>query len=311
MQRDRLRIVFLGTAAFGIPALEALLHSHHEVVGVVTAPDKPAGRGLRPSISPIKQVALQHAIPLLQPVKLKDPEFLRELEALRPDLQVVVAFRMLPEVVWKLPPLGTINIHASLLPDYRGAAPIQWAIINGEQETGITIFRLNQDIDTGDILLQEKTAIRPGETAGELHDRLQIMGAELLLQAIEGLQQQNLHPIPQHTLIKPGQIIHTAPKIQKEDARIDWHQPAQRIVQLILGMNPSPVAWTMLNQKIFRIYRAHVVNEIPHVSPGNYVTDHKTMFRFAAQDAWVELDEVQLEGKKRLPVHEFLKGFRD
>jgi methionyl-tRNA formyltransferase len=312
MQQDRLRIVFLGTAAFGVPALEALLGSHHQVVGIVTAPDKPAGRGLQPTRSPIKQVALQHGIPLLQPVKLKDSAFLQQLRALLPDLQVVVAFRMLPEAVWKLPPMGTINIHASLLPDYRGAAPIQWAIINGETETGITIFQLSEDIDTGDVLAQVRTPIFPGETAGELHDRLKIMGAELLMNTIEDMVHHRLQPIPQAQLIKPGMILHPAPKIHKADAEIPWNRPAQQVVQWILGMNPAPVAWTRLDGKVLRIFRAHTCLSLPRadVPPGTFDTDGKKYLHVAAADGWVAIDELQLEGRKRLPVVEFLKGFR-
>lgn len=312
MPGEHLRIVFLGTAAFGVPALEALVHSSHEVVGVVTAPEKPAGRGLKPTASPIKLVAQQYQIPVWQPVKLKDPAFLAEMRALQADLQVVVAFRMLPEVLWKLPPMGTINIHASLLPDYRGAAPIQWAIINGETETGVTIFQLSHDIDTGDILAQEKTPILPGETAGELHDRLKQIGADLLMKTLDAMIHHQLQPIPQHLLIKPGMVLHAAPKIQKQDAQIQWHRTAQEIVQQILGMNPSPVAWTWLDGKMLRIFRAHVCAS-PHSTlamPGSWDTDGKTYFRFAAADGWVEIDELQLEGRKRLPVQEFLKGFR-
>ena len=312
MQRDRLRIVFLGTAAFGVPALEALLRSHHQVAGVVTAPDKPAGRGLQTAMSPIKQVALQYGIPVLQPVKLKDAGFLEQLQALRPDLQVVVAFRMLPEAVWKLPPMGTINIHASLLPDYRGAAPIQWAIINGETETGITIFQLSHDIDTGDVLAQVRTPILPGETAGELHDRLKMIGAELLMNTIEDMMHHRLQPIPQAQLVKPGMTLHPAPKIHKSDAQIFWDRPAAQVVQWILGMNPAPVAWTQLDGKILRIFRAHVCLPLssPAAPPGTWDTDGKTYLHVAAADGWVAVDELQLEGRKRLPVKEFLKGFR-
>ncbi|MBX5438254.1 MAG: methionyl-tRNA formyltransferase [Thermoflavifilum sp.] len=312
MPGEHLRIVFLGTAAFGVPALEALVHSSHEVVGVVTAPEKPAGRGLKPTASPIKLVAQQYRIPVWQPVKLKDPAFLAEMRALQADLQVVVAFRMLPEVLWKLPPMGTINIHASLLPDYRGAAPIQWAIINGETETGVTIFQLSHDIDTGDILAQEKIPILPGETAGELHDRLKQIGADLLMKTLDEMIHHQLQPIPQHLLIKPGMVLHAAPKIQKQDAQIQWHRTAKEIVQQILGMNPSPVAWTWLDGKMLRIFRAHVCASTHSTlaMPGSWDTDGKTYFRFAAADGWVEIDELQLEGRKRLPVQEFLKGFR-
>ncbi|WP_092461053.1 methionyl-tRNA formyltransferase [Thermoflavifilum thermophilum] len=312
MSNKKLRIVFLGTAAFGVPALEALIRSSHEVIGVVTAPDKPAGRGLHLSKSPVKQVAEQYHIPIWQPVRLKDPAFLADMQALRPDLQVVVAFRMMPEVLWKLPPMGTINVHASLLPDYRGAAPIQWAIINGETETGISIFQLSHEIDTGDILSQTRVPILPGETAGALHDRLKIIGAELLVKTIDDMVNHRLQPIPQHQLIKPGMVLHPAPKIHKEDAHIHWDRGAKEIVQLILGMNPSPVAWTLLDGKMLRIFRAHVCLPLskPEVPPGTLDTDGKTYLHFAAADGWVAVEELQLEGRKRLPVREFLKGFR-
>ncbi|PJJ75797.1 methionyl-tRNA formyltransferase [Thermoflavifilum aggregans] len=312
MSNKKLRIVFLGTAAFGVPALEALIRSSHEVIGVVTSPDKPAGRGLHLSKSPVKLVAEQYHIPVWQPVKLKDPTFLADMQALRPDLQVVVAFRMMPEALWKLPPMGTINIHASLLPDYRGAAPIQWAVINGETETGITIFQLSHEIDTGDILAQSRVPILPGETAGELHDRLKIIGAELLVKTIDDMVNHRLQPIPQQQLIKPGMVLHPAPKIHKEDARIHWDRPAREIVQLILGMNPSPVAWTLLDGKMLRIFHAHVCLPLskPELPPGTLDTDGKTYLHFAAADGWVAVDELQLEGRKRLPVREFLKGFR-
>ena len=242
-QLSDLRIVFMGTPAFAVASLEALLAAGANVVGVVTAPDRPAGRGLELQPSAVKKAALQHNIPLLQPVKLKDPVFIEALRSWKADIQAIVAFRMLPEIVWNMPPLGSINVHASLLPNYRGAAPINWAIIQGEKETGITTFRLRQEIDTGGILLQEKTKIGPNTTAGELHDRLMHIGAQLLVRTLDKIAAGDCPetPQPETTATEPWPI---APKIHTETCRIDWNQSSEKIWNLIRGLSPYPGAYT-------------------------------------------------------------------
>lgn len=302
-----LRIIFLGTPDFAVASLNALYKAGVAIVAVVTAPDKPSGRGLHLHESPVKKYALEKNIPVLQPVKLKAPEFIQQLQSYHADLQVVVAFRMLPEIVWNMPPLGTINVHASLLPQYRGAAPINWAVINGEKETGVTTFKLKHEIDTGDILLQEKIAILPDYNAGTVHDKLMMEGARLLVKTVEAIAANTIHETPQKII-----TVHLkhAPKIFKEDTQIDWSKSAETIHNLIRGLSPHPAAFTNLKGKQQKIYKAHFEITSTNVAVGHFETDHKTYLRYAANDGWVYADELQLEGKKRMLVSEFLKGFR-
>lgn len=303
-----LRIIFLGTPEFAVASLQALIEAGANVVAVVTMPDKPAGRGKHLQQSAVKQYALSQNLPVLQPEKLKNPDFLAELASYKADLQVVVAFRMLPVAVWDMPPMGTINVHGSLLPQYRGAAPINWAVINGEVETGVTTFKLQHEIDTGDILLQEKVQILPEDNVGTLYDKLMLAGAELLVTTVKGLAAGTLEEIPQKDVAEGELKI--APKLFKEHTRIDWSQPIIAIHNLIRGMSPYPVALTVLQDKVFKIYQSHIEESIHGKAPGSYDTDGKTYLRFAAADGWVYADEVQQEGKKRMDIVSFLRGFR-
>ena len=305
MNKD-LRIIFLGTPDFAVPSLAKLVENGYNIVAVITAPDKPAGRGLQLQQSPVKKYALEKNIPVLQPEKLKNPPFLEELKSYKADLQIVIAFRMLPELVWDMPRLGTFNLHASLLPQYRGAAPINRAIMNGEKETGLTTFFLQQEIDTGHILLQEKILIGEDETAGGLHDKMMLAGADLVLKTVQAIETDALTPIPQ----TESEEIKHAPKIFKEDCRIDWTQHINSIHNHIRGLSPYPAAWTTLQGKNFKIYKAKK-EETRHIYPaGKIFTDGKTYMKVAAQNGFIQLLEIQLEGKKRMPVSEFLKGFQ-
>jgi len=301
-----MRIVFMGTPEFAVASLDILVKNGHDIVGVVTATDKPAGRGKQLQQSAVKKYALEHGLRVLQPEKLKAPGFLEELAALQPDLQVVVAFRMLPEVVWNLPPLGTINLHGSLLPAYRGAAPINWAVINGETETGVTTFFLQQEIDTGSIIQQAKMPIGPNETAGEVHNRMMALGAKTLLQTVNDIQAGNAQGTPQDM---GGNYPH-APKIFREDCQIKWDQPIDAVYNHIRGLSPYPAAWTVLDGKTLKIYRAHTEHTPHQETPGTLDTDGKTHLRFATQGGHLYVDELQLEGKKRLSTKEFLLGWK-
>ena len=303
---EALRIVFMGTPEFAVPMLDTLVQSRHEIVGVITAPDKPAGRGMQLSESDVKKYAVSKHLNILQPEKLKNEAFIEQLRALNADIFVVVAFRMLPEVVWSMPPLGTINLHASLLPDYRGAAPIHWAIINGEKETGVTTFKLQHEIDTGRIIMTAKTPIRDDETVGELYHELMDIGRGVLLQTIEIIASG------QYPLIQQDHItdIHHAPKIFKETCKIDWSKKAHDIYDLVRGLSPYPAAWTTLQGKTLKIYTAEKIIE-PHSKPtGQVETDGKSNLRFTCADGYIVLKDLQLEGKKRMGVEEFLRGFK-
>ena len=300
------RIVFLGTPDFAVESLKALLHAGHTVVGVVTAPDKPAGRGQKLSESAVKQYAQEQGLPILQPIKLKDPEFIAQLSALKPDLQVVVAFRMLPETVWNLPPKGTVNVHGSLLPKYRGAAPINWAILNGEKETGVSTFKLQHEIDTGDILLQEKMPIGPNETAGELHDRMKVEGAQLLVKTLQELANGTLKASQQQL----NSDIKHAPKLFKTDCEIDWNNTSEQIHNQIRGLSPYPTAFTVLGDKTLKIFSAEIEPGKPEIPAGTFSSDHKSYLKFAATDGYLSLKEMQLEGKKKMGIEEFLRGIR-
>ena len=303
------RIVFMGTPAFAVASLDALVRSGAHIAGVVTAPDRPAGRGLRAHESEVKRYAAAHGLALLQPEKLRDPDFQDALRAWRADIQVVVAFRMLPESVWNMPPQGTINVHASLLPQYRGAAPINWALINGEKETGITTFRLEHQIDTGQVLLQRSCPITPEMTAGQLHDVLKELGAAVLLDTLRGLSDGTLHAVPQPF----AQELRHAPKITTETCRIDWTKSTESIHNLVRGLSPYPGAFTTLEGKTMKIFavEAHeepVMEKI--LPPGTLSTDGKAFLAFTCPDGWLRVTDLQLEGKKRMRTEDFLRGWR-
>lgn len=300
------RIVFMGTPAFAVASLKALLDAKMNVVGVVTAPDKPAGRGMQLQQSAVKQFALAHDLPIAQPEKLKSPEFYTQIQTWQPTIQIVVAFRMLPESIWSFPPMGTLNVHGSLLPQYRGAAPINWAIINGEKETGVTTFRLQHAIDTGDILLQERIPITPNMTAGELHDIMMEVGAKTLVTTLKGLMDHTIKATPQ----KEDAAIQHAPKIFTKDCSIDWHQPVASIHNLIRGLAPFPGALTKVDGKIVKLFSTSIINETPKEPIGSFVTDGKNYVRFACIDGYIQLNDIQWEGKKRMPIADFLRGFK-
>ena len=300
------RIVFMGTPDFAVESLKALLHAGYNIVGVVTAPDKPAGRGQKLSESAVKQYAQEQGLHILQPLKLKNPEFIAQLSALKSDLQVVVAFRMLPETVWNLPPKGTVNVHGSLLPKYRGAAPINWAILNGEKETGVSTFKLQHEIDTGDILLQEKMPIGPNETAGELHDRMKVEGAQLLVKTLRELASGTHKASPQQL----NSDTKHAPKLFKTDCEIDWNNTSEQIHNQIRGLSPYPTAFTVLGDKTLKIFSAEIEPGKPEIPAGTFSSDHKSYLKFAATDGYLSLKEMQLEGKKKMGIEEFLRGIR-
>ncbi|MFZ2900095.1 MAG: methionyl-tRNA formyltransferase [Saprospiraceae bacterium] len=301
-----MRVIFMGTPDFAVPSLEILVKNGYEVAAVVTATDKLGGRGGNQVLEPaVKKAAKALGLPVLQPKNLKAPEFIRQLEDLRPDLQVVVAFRMLPEAVWALPRIGTINLHGSLLPKYRGAAPINWAIIEGERETGVTTFFLQQEIDTGDILLQRRMDIGENETAGEVHDRMMQMGAEVVLESVRLIEsgQYALQPQSQEAATK-------APKIFMETCRIDFSQPTEKVHNFIRGLSPYPAAWTMLDGKVLKILRTEKEISSHQDAPGALRTDHKKMMKYATLDGYVQVLELQMEGRKRMDVSAFLNGYR-
>jgi methionyl-tRNA formyltransferase len=314
MSLSLLRIVFMGTPEFAVASLEALVKAGFNIVGVVTAPDKPAGRGMKMTESAVRKFAARKGLTVLQPEKLKDPVFLEALKALQADLQVVVAFRMLPEIVWNMPRLGTINLHGSLLPQYRGAAPINWAVINGDKETGVTTFKLKHEIDTGDILLQERIPIGDNETAGEVHDRMKDIGASVLVETVKGLSNGSLKETPQSSVIEASgsdQVpLHHAPKIFTATCKIDWNKSSEEIYNLIRGLSPYPAAFTELEDKTLKIFRAEKEWIIPGSKPGRFETDRKTYLKFACSDGYIHVKDLQMEGKKRMLVEEFLRGYR-
>ena len=312
-QMKELRIVFMGTPEFAVESLKALTDQNYNIVGVVTVPDKPAGRGQKLTESPVKQFAVQRGIKVLQPFKLKDPEFISELESLQADLQVIVAFRMLPEVVWNMPPLGSFNLHASLLPQYRGAAPINWAVINGETQTGVTTFFLKHEIDTGGIIFQEKVEILPEDTAGTVHDKLMHLGATLVVKTVEAIAQGEVHTTEQEHL-SGSEPLKPAPKLFKEDGKLVWTEPAATILNKIRGLSPYPAAWTELvndegQLQSIKVYNAQLL-PASALSPGETKTDGKHYFHIGTPDGTIAITDLQLAGKKRMPVTDFLKGFR-
>lgn len=300
-----LRIVFLGTPEFAVESLRALVEAGKNIVGVVTAPDKPKGRGKKLAKPAVKEYAESAGLRILQPKNLKDPTFQDELRSLQADLQIVVAFRMLPEAVWNMPPMGTFNLHASLLPQYRGAAPINWAIINGEKETGVTTFKLKHEIDTGNIYFQEKEPILPDDTVGDLYERLMYKGAGLVVKTVEAIEKGEEKLLPQYE----SEEIKHAPKIFKEDCEIDWNQPAQKIRDFIRGLSPYPAAWTTLHGKQLKIYS---VKQLPtrKLRPGVYDSDGKNWLKTGTGSNDIELLEIQMEGKKRMKADEFLRGYQ-
>jgi len=303
------RIVFMGTPEFAVASLDAILQAGFDVVGVVTAPDKPAGRGMQLAQSAVKKYAVARGLHVLQPENLRDPGFLSALQALRADLQIVVAFRMLPEVVWSMPPMGTVNLHGSLLPQYRGAAPINWAVINGETVTGVTTFRLQHAIDTGGILLQESFSISDTDTAGDVHDRMMMIGADLLVKTIAGLAAGTLHEAAQ----QDSPELKHAPKIFTETCRIDWGRSTVEVYNLIRGLSPFPAAFTFLDGKMLKIFKGEkeVLGDVlPGGGPGKLHTDGKTFLQFSTVDGWIRVTELQLEGKKKMQIGDFLRGYR-
>jgi methionyl-tRNA formyltransferase len=310
-----MKIIFMGTPEFAVASLEILLQHNYNVVGVVTAPDRPAGRGQQLQQSAIKKYALEKNLKVLQPEKLKDQNFLVELRALQADLQIVVAFRMLPEVVWNMPVLGTYNLHGSLLPKYRGAAPINWAIINGEKETGVTTFKLQHEIDSGQILFNEKVLIGDNETAGELHDHLMAVGAKLVLKTVKEIEHcHSKGDQPRFVEQDDSKVTH-APKLTRETARINWNNLAQKLHNLIRGLSPHPAAWCMIDNqdgtlKQVKIFKT-ILEPFDHSQPnGLLITDNNTFLSVYCKEGKLHITELQLEGKKRMPVHEFLKGHK-
>jgi methionyl-tRNA formyltransferase len=307
-------IVFFGTPEFAVESLKALRESGYRIDGVVTAPDKPAGRGMMLKFSAVKEYSLSHDLPLFQPERLSDPAFLDTLAKINPDIQVVVAFRMMPRAVWALPRLGTFNLHASLLPQYRGAAPINWAVINGEKETGLTTFFLREKVDTGDIILRESIPVGDNETAGELHDRMKILGAGLVLRTVECLERGSVQTCSQVDFLKPEESLKPAPKIFPETCRIDWNKPSQEIYNLIRGLSPHPSAFTILrinDNSIhnMKILRAGIETPRSSVPPGSIITDRHSYLKIPATDGDICIYELQLSGRKAMKTVDFLNGF--
>ena len=310
--KDKTRIAYFGTPEFAASQLEAILKAGYEVAVVVTMPDKPAGRGRKIQYSDVKKTALEHNLPLLQPEKLKSPEFLEQLASYQANLFIVVAFRMLPAVVWQMPELGTFNLHASLLPQYRGAAPINFAIINGETETGLTTFFLNEEIDKGAIIMREKVAIRPDETAGELHDELMLLGNKVVVETIKAIENGVTNPKSQEELTN-NQQLKPAPKITKEFCNVDWSRDCKTIFDHIRGLSPYPAAHTQLvsengEQIDLKIFGSEMEVGPTPVGTGRVVTDNKKFLKIATNDGFIHLTQVQQAGKKAMPIADFLRG---
>lgn len=301
-----LKIIYMGTPEFAVPGLKRLHADGHQIVAVITAPDKPKGRGKKVMMSAVKEAALDLGLPVLQPTNLKDPDFLQNLKDYQADLQIIVAFRMLPEAVWNMPPLGSYNLHASLLPNYRGAAPINWAIINGEAETGLTTFKLKHEIDTGNILMQETEPIHPEDNVGTLYERLMVKGAVLLSKSVEAIASGTVDLKEQ--VVCDG--MPTAPKIFKEDCKIDWHQEASTIVNFVRGLSPYPAAWTDLNESTAKIFVTGMSANSYSSAPGTVHSDNKTFLDIQCGDGRaIAIKELQLQGKKRMKTDDFLRGY--
>ena len=314
MEKKDLRIVYMGTPEFAVESLKRLVEGGYNIVGVITMPDKPMGRHgsvLQPS--PVKQYAVSQGLKVLQPEKLKDESFVTELRELKADLQIVVAFRMLPEVVWNMPRLGTFNLHASLLPQYRGAAPINWAVINGETETGITTFFLKHEIDTGEIIDQVRVPIADTDNVGDVYERLMNLGGDLVVKTVDSILDGSVKAVPQDKLAE-GEVLRPAPKIFKETCRIDWSKGVKQIYDFVRGLSPYPAAWTELCQgstapQVLKIYETDKIFAEHSFEPGTVVTDKKTYFRIAVTDGYINIRSLQLAGKKRMGVTDFLRGY--
>lgn len=316
MRKEELKIVFFGTPDFAVESLSRLVDGGYNVVAVVTMPDKPAGRGRQLQESDVKRYAVEHGLPVLQPVSLKDEAFIEELSSFNAQLFIVIAFRMLPEAVWQMPPLGTFNLHASLLPRYRGAAPINWAVMNGDSETGVTTFFLKHEIDTGDVIQQRSCPIDRHDNVEAVHDRLMVMGADMVLETVDAIITGSVKPIPQDQMLTAGQQPTPAPKIFKDTCRIDWGRPAEALYNHIRGLSPYPAAWTTLtdgegNETILKIYataepEVFATDEVP--TPGTLLADRKTL-RVACADGWLQVLSLQQSGKKRMDTDAFLRGF--
>jgi methionyl-tRNA formyltransferase len=302
---QELRIIFMGTPEFAVPSLEVLIENKFKVVAVITAPDKPQGRGQKISYSPVKETALKYNIPVLQPANLKSPDFITELKAFNANLQIVVAFRMLPEAVWAMPAIGTFNLHASLLPQYRGAAPINWAIINGEKETGVTTFFLKHEIDTGTIIFQEKEPILENDTVGTLYERLMQKGAQLVLKTVRAIASENYPTVAQ----QESSAMKHAPKIFKENCEIDWTQKSEAVRNFVRGLSPYPAAWCTINGKAYKILKVAVERKDDQQNnPGTISTDNKNYLYIRTLDGWVSIEELQPEGKRKMNILEFFRG---
>ena len=310
MANKDLRIVFMGTPDFAVESLKALVENNYNIVGVVTAPDRPAGRGQKLKQSPVKEYAVSVNIPVLQPEKLKNEEFLSELKALQADLQIIVAFRMLPEVVWSMPPLGSFNLHGSLLPRYRGAAPINWAVINGDKETGVTTFFLKHEIDTGNIIFQERMPINDDDTAGTVHDKMMMLGAGLVVKTVKAIEEDAADALPQSN--DKDELRH-APKIFKDDCRIDWQKDAESIRNHIRGLSPYPTAWTEFSMKNGKQISCKVFfaekNDGKELKAGQFDSDNKTYLSIGTGNGVLNITQLQLAGKKRMTIEELLRGF--
>jgi methionyl-tRNA formyltransferase len=310
-----LRIIFMGTPEFAVESLDVLIKNNYNIVGVITVPDKPAGRGQQLQESAVKKYAKDKGLLILQPEKLKEENFVKQLYELKADLQIVVAFRMLPEVVWNMPRLGTINLHGSLLPQYRGAAPINWAVINGEKETGVSTFFLQQEIDTGKIIFREKTPIGENETAGEIHDKLMHIGAKLILKTVQAIEQNDYPQTDQAELIAVGEKEKYAPKIFKDDCKVNWNKDASGIHNFIRGLSPYPTAFSTFSSPDEKLYPFKIFKTEKEISAHSYplykvITDSKNYIKIAVADGYILLHELQLAGKKKMPVNEFLRGFQ-
>lgn len=313
MKKEDLRIVYMGTPDFAVESLRRLVEGGYHVVAVITMPDKPAGRGHKIQYSPVKEYALAQGLKLLQPEKLKDESFIEELRALQADLQIVVAFRMLPEVVWNMPRLGTFNLHASLLPQYRGAAPLNWAIINGDTETGITTFFLKHEIDTGEIIQQKRIPILPEDNVGTIHDKLMVMGADMVVETVDAIIAGTISPIDQES-IATEEPLRPAPKIFKETCHINWNKPCNEIHNLVRGLSPYPAAWCEWvspdgNRLGVKIFRTSPLPETGTSIPGSIRTDGKNFIEIACADGYVRIEELQLAGKRRMATADLLRGF--
>ena len=315
ISKDNLRIVYMGTPEFAVESLRCLVEGGYNVVGVITMPDKPAGRGHKIQFSPVKQYALEHDLPLLQPEKLKDETFIAALKAWRADLQIVVAFRMLPEIVWSMPRYGTFNLHASLLPQYRGAAPINWAVMNGDTETGITTFFLKHEIDTGEVIQQVKVPISDTDDVGIVHDRLMLLGGKLVIETVDAIINGTVKSIPQEDMTVVGEL-RPAPKIFKDTCRIDWNNTVKKIYDHVRGLSPYPAAWTELHQpddellSPVKIYQTEKIVKAHTYRAGSIETDGKTYLHVAVADGFIDVKSLQLPGKKRLSTEELLRGFK-